>query len=99
MSSWELPGPVTALGTVKHRQHFVAAATVCALRTWASGGSKSLTCVVSDGTGEVTLVFLGRTSVPGLRLGAKCVIEGTALGDGRRLVVWNPLYRIVSNGN
>jgi RecG-like helicase len=99
VSSWELAGPFVALRTVRDRQHFVARVTVDGIQAGAPGRNKAMNCVVTDGTGELTLVFLGRSSVPGLRPGSRCVIEGTARTDGCRLVVLNPLYRIESNAD
>jgi hypothetical protein len=50
---------------------------------------------VSDGTGEVTVVFMGRRSIPGLSLGTRVLVEG-ALGEVRghaRIV--NPRFELV----
>jgi hypothetical protein len=38
------------------------------------------------------LLFLGRSMVPGIVLGARCSVEGTVRVDGGRPVIWNPLY-------
>jgi len=56
-------------------------------------------CVLDDGTGQIDLLFLGRDRVPGLSVGARCHIEGTARMDHGRLTVWNPLYRLEQRGN
>jgi RecG-like helicase len=58
-------------------------------------GNETLEALVSDGTGEVTVVFMGRRSIPGLALGTRVVVEG-ALGDvrGRRRIV-NPRFELV----
>ena len=55
-------------------------------------GNESLEALVSDGTGEVTVVFMGRRSIPGLSLGTRLVVEG-ALGEqrGQRRIV-NPRF-------
>jgi hypothetical protein len=58
------------------------------------GGGESFTCVLNDGTGELELLFLGRCRVPGIGVGARCKVEGTARMESSRLVVWNPLYRL-----
>ncbi len=57
-------------------------------------GTTSYECLLDDGTGEIGLLFLGRRRVAGIVVGTRCTIEGTARLEGRRLVVWNPLYRI-----
>jgi RecG-like helicase len=58
-------------------------------------GNETLEALVSDGTGEVTVVFMGRRSIPGLSLGTRVVVEG-ALGEvrGRRRIV-NPRFELV----
>ena len=55
-------------------------------------------CVLDDGTGQIDLVFLGRDNVPGLGVGMRCHVEGTARMDRGRLAVWNPLYRLEPPG-
>ena len=41
-------------------------------------GNESLEAVISDGSGEVTVVFMGRRGLPGLNLGTRVVVEGVA---------------------
>jgi RecG-like helicase len=55
-------------------------------------GSESLEALLYDGTGEVTVVWMGRRSIPGLGLGTRVVVEGM-LGDqrGERRLV-NPSF-------
>jgi cytochrome c-type biogenesis protein CcmE len=39
-------------------------------------GNESLEALLYDGTGEVTVVWMGRRSIPGLNLGTRLVVEG-----------------------
>jgi RecG-like helicase len=39
-------------------------------------GKEALQALVSDGTGEVTVVFMGRRGIGGLTLGKRVVVEG-----------------------
>jgi RecG-like helicase len=39
-------------------------------------GKEALQALVSDGTGEVTIVFMGRRGIGGLSLGTRVVVEG-----------------------
>jgi hypothetical protein len=51
-------------------------------------GSEAVEAVISDGTGEISVVWMGRRSIPGLRLGTRVVVEGVlAEGRGRRKMV------------
>jgi RecG-like helicase len=45
-------------------------------------GKEALQALVSDGTGEVTIVFMGRRGIGGLSLGTRVVVEGV-LGEHR----------------
>jgi hypothetical protein len=57
-------------------------------------GTVSYVCLLDDGTGEIGLFFLGQRRVAGMVVGTRCTVEGTARMADRRLMVWNPLYRI-----
>ena len=39
-------------------------------------GKEALQALISDGTGEVTIVFMGRRGIGGLSLGKRVVVEG-----------------------
>ena len=55
-------------------------------------GSESLEAQLYDGTGEVTVVWMGRRSIPGLGLGTRMVVEGMlAEQRGERRLV-NPSF-------
>src|SRR3989442_3496695 len=45
-------------------------------------GHESLEALISDGTGEMTVVFMGRRGISGLSLGTRVVVEGV-LGEQR----------------
>ncbi len=51
---------------------------------------EALEALVSDGTGELTVVFMGRRGIGGLSLGTRVVVEGV-LGEQRGVVrLMNP---------
>jgi hypothetical protein len=50
---------------------------------------------LDDGTGVVTLRWVGRERIPGIVKGASLAVEGTVLDEHGRLVLLNPLYRFV----
>lgn len=55
-------------------------------------GSESLEALLYDGTGEVTVVWMGRRSIQGLNLGTRLVVEGVlAEQRGERRIV-NPRF-------
>jgi hypothetical protein len=55
-------------------------------------GHESLEALLYDGTGEVTVVWMGRRSIPGLGLGTRLIVDGM-LGEqrGERRLV-NPTF-------
>jgi hypothetical protein len=57
-------------------------------------GTRHLRCDLDDGSGSVSLLFSGRTGIPGLEAGARCYVEGTSRLEDGRLIVWNPVYRL-----
>ncbi len=56
----------------------------------------TLECVVTDGTGSISIVFLGRREVPGISTGTRLVAEGMAGSHFGRLAILNPAYELVS---
>jgi hypothetical protein len=48
-----------------------------------------------DGTGTITLRFLGRTEVAGIVSGSRLRVEGTPWMDEGTLVMLNPFYEFV----
>jgi hypothetical protein len=93
---------VLQLGAAFERSRVAAAGTIVPASLWSreDGGASSLgfRCVLDDGTGRIDLLFVGRDVVPGFVLGARCHVEGTARLDHGRLTLWNPLYRLGSDG-
>lgn len=76
------------------RARAVVTGVIVSVGTRVIGGSESFTCVLSDGTGELQLVFLGRHHVLGFCVGTRCTAEGTARIASGHLAIWNPLYRL-----
>jgi hypothetical protein len=54
-----------------------------------------LDVVVGDGSGMVTLRFMGRTEVPGMIAGCQIRVEGTPAIVRQVLVMLNPLYEFI----
>jgi len=59
------------------------------------GVNRWLEAVLSDGSGEVTLVWMGRRVLRGVEAGAVLEVEGRlTLSEGRR-TIFNPKYRLM----
>jgi amino acid transporter len=65
------------------------------VQPWAQ--AHSLECVLVDATGHaVTLVFLGRRSISGIRSGSLLVAEGMVGKHRNRLAIINPTYELLT---
>ena len=63
-------------------------------------GNESLEAVISDGTGEMTVVFMGRRALSGLNLGTRVVVQGVGgrQRDGTVRMV-NPKFEFSKPGS
>jgi RecG-like helicase len=77
----KIPGTVRIVDA-SPRQRVRIAGVVKRLTVFPMEGKESLEALVSDGSGEALLVFMGRRGIQGLTLGTRVVVEGV-LGDAR----------------
>jgi amino acid transporter len=89
------PGAVP-ISEVTRRAHTCVAGRVRALRVQPWGDVASLEATISDGTGCIDLVFLGRRRVAGLGLGASVVATGAVGRHHGRLAILNPDYHLLA---
>ena len=94
----DIPGTVR-IADARPRQRVKVAGVVRRITLRPVQGFQALEAVLFDGTGEVTAVWLGRHSIPGLLLGSRLVLEGV-LGEerGRRRIV-NPTLEFASDAS
>ena len=59
-------------------------------------GAPALEVTVSDGRGAVVGVFLGRRKIAGLSPGRRVAFEGVTARDGKRYLVFNPIYELLA---
>ena len=59
-------------------------------------GVAMLEVVVADGTGSVTAVFTGRRSIIGVEHGRAIILEGVAVPERDRNVLYNPAYTLIA---
>jgi RecG-like helicase len=53
-------------------------------------GAEALEAVITDGTGEITVVFMGRRGIGGLSLGRRLVVEGVVAEQHGETRMVNP---------
>jgi amino acid transporter len=87
------PAPIA---DVRWRHRVTVVGRVDSLRVRSVGGAPSLECLLSDNTGSVSVVFLGRRRIPGIRNGTRMVATGMAVDHHGRLAILNPDYRLLS---
>ncbi len=92
----ERSGGAFPIGALRQRQNAEIAGRVRAIAVNHEGGSHELRCVIADPSGSVTLVFQGRSAVPGIERGTRLLVRGTVTSLRREAVILNPQYEIVA---
>jgi len=62
------------------------------------GNSLTMEADLWDGSGSITLVWLGRRDIPGIRPGRKIVVHGRLTRIKGELTIYNPVYELRSSG-
>jgi amino acid transporter len=88
------PDGSTPIGSVSWRQRVRISGRISALRVQPVAGVGSLECTLTDGSGGITIVFLGRHEIAGINVGTRMTVEGIAADHHGRLSILNPVYRI-----
>ena len=65
--------------------------------TGPSGSAPELNVVIWDQTGGITLHFLGRRSIAGIKVGSTICAEGMVGENDGHLTIMNPSYEIIPN--
>jgi amino acid transporter len=91
-----VPGTVP-ISLLQWRSYARVAGRVKKLTIQPWSGVPTLECVVVDNSGEaITLVFLGRRSVPGIHSGTELTAEARVGKHEGKLAMINPLYELLS---
>jgi len=90
-----VPGSVR-IGEAHRRERVKIAGVIRRLTVFPMQDNESLEVVVSDGTGEVLVQFMGRRAIRGLTLGTRVVIEGVLGEQHGRVVMLNPRLELTA---
>jgi hypothetical protein len=90
-----VPGAVR-IRDATHRSRLKLAGVVRRITIRPLEGNESLEALLYDGTGEVTLVWMGRRSIHGLRLGTRLVVDGVIAEQRAELRMVNPTFEFVA---
>jgi hypothetical protein len=85
------------IGDVVERDFVEIAGRVRSMAIGNESGVHELRAVLSDNSGSITLVFQGRTNVPGIERGTRLMVKGTVTSLRREAVILNPQYEIVAS--
>ena len=87
----------TPIRTCEDRQLVRLSGTIASVTIHPRGGHPALEVELRDGSGGVTLVWLGRRQIPGIDAGRSINVWGRiSCHDGRRLI-YNPKYELLEN--
>jgi hypothetical protein len=85
-----------AMDSITARHRVRVGGEVRSVRIVPRAGAPALEVTVSDGRGSVVGVFLGRRKIAGLSPGRRVAFEGVAARDGKRYLVFNPIYELLA---
>jgi hypothetical protein len=87
---------IRPIGEARWRERIAVQGSVRSMRVrpWA-GEVGALEVTLVDPTGGLTIVFLGRTRIGGIGLGTRMEVEGMVGESRERLVILNPVYRLL----
>lgn len=86
---------VTLLRDAEERELVKVAGIVASIRVQPRDSSVSFEAGVTDGTGKVRAIWLGRKGIAGLRLGSRLQLEGRLGRDSKgHLQLVNPVYEL-----
>lgn len=83
------------VGDCRERQDACVAGPIRSVRVRSQSGSPSVEAEIYDGTGTVTLVFLGRKSIPGIEAGRSIKATGLIMNRDNRSTIFNPRYELL----
>ena len=92
----ELCRGTAPIAEAEWRQRARVAGRVRSVRVQPWAGVPTLEGTLVDDTGGISVVFLGRRHVPGIRPGTKMVVEGMVGDHAGRLAILNPDYRLLA---
>jgi len=84
------------MDTIQDRHPVRVGGEVRSVRIVPRAGAPALEVTVTDGRGSIVGVFLGRRKVAGMSPGRRVALEGVAAQQGNRLLLFNPVYELLS---
>jgi hypothetical protein len=85
----------TCMAEIGSRTRVRVTGVISSLVIRPSSAPRSVEVELTDGTGTVTLIWLGRDRIAGIVPGTRLVAEGLAVPTGSHLVLYDPSYEII----
>ena len=87
----------TRIGELEDRQKTSLRGTIEVLTIKPRSGTPWLEAEFNDGSGTVTLIWMGRRSIPGISAGRELTVRGrVSCVDGQRRL-YNPIYELIAD--
>lgn len=83
------------IADVRARTRTIVCGTVVRVKTRRSTSVPSIEVALEDPSGTAFAVWPGRSTIPGVGLGGRMLIEGVASETSRGFVFLNPSYRLL----
>jgi len=93
--AFDRPVGCKGISAAEHRRADRFAGRVQALRIKSMSDVQSLEVRLTDGTGTMTVVFVGRKRIAGIKPGARLIVDGMVGQHEGRLAMFNPLYELI----
>lgn len=84
--------PVRPIREAQARHQGRFAGQVRRLRIQPEAAVPTLELELNDGSGRMTVRFMGRCSIPGVECGSSLAVEGTPSQSEDGLIMYNPAY-------
>jgi len=88
----------TRVSALPDRTQVRVAGTLRTVTLRPRAGVPALVAELYDGSGSVSLVWLGRRRIPGIEPGRALVCTGRVMRDGEHRVIYNPRYELRPSG-
>ena len=92
----QIPPAITTIADVRPQRRAAVYGMIRAAGTVTVGSGLAYHFTLVDGSGELDVLFLGRSHMAGLQPSTRIIAEGTVGSYDGKLAMWNPRYAIES---
>jgi len=86
---------LTSIENMPMRQRVDVCGEIRRMSVKPRAGIPAVEVEINDGSGDLTLIFYGRSHVPGIGHNRALTVSGVAFREGSRRVMLNPAYRLL----